>query len=432
MQVLSVRVWAMALALLSTTTSAGLGEEAEPLTGSNVRGGEPLPDYELTQIPVAERPHRDFDPVGIEYESIFFYPSLTGAAVYNSNIFATPTDRKADLAAVISPRLLIDYDRQNSAFELQLGADIYRFRKFTDQDRINAFARANSDHQLTESLEFETTLEAARKHDVPGEASSQLNAAEPIPYTDLFAQASLTKTLNRLGVSIDGTARNLTYENVDSFSGELLDQTWRDGNIFTASVKPFYELAPGYRAFVQARANTRDYAGTGDLNRDSEGYDIGTGVEFGVTPLISGEVAVGYLSETYTNPEISPIDGLSFMGEATWLMTPLMTLIVSGERKVAETTTPDFLGRVDTVVGVELDYELLRNLIVSVGPEFARQDFPNTPRRDDVVRMGVGIDYLVNPIASVAMRYDFVDRDSTLAEYSFDQHVISLNVTAQY
>jgi hypothetical protein len=77
-------------------------------------------------------------------------------------------------------------------------------------------------------------------------------------------------------------------------------------------------------------------------------------------------------------------------------MTPLMTVIVSGERTVAETTTPDFLGRVDTVFGVQLDDELLRNLIVSVEPEFARQDFPNTPRRDDVVRMGVGVDYLVN------------------------------------
>ena len=422
----------MALALLVSAASTGLGEEAASVTAPGAHSGELLPDYELTMMPVTERPHRDFDPVGLQLESIFFYPSVTGGAVYNSNIFATPHDRQADLALVISPRLLIDYERQNSAFEFQAGADLYRFREFTDQDRINAFARAHSDHQLTQSLELGTSFEVARKHDVPGEASSQLNAAEPIPYTDLFAQTTLTKTFNRLGMSIDGTARKLTYENVDSFSGQVLDQTWRDGDILTASVQPFYELAPGYRAFVRGRVNTRDYAGTGELNRDSRGYDVGTGVEFGLTPLISGEFAMGYMSETYTNPEISPIDGLSFVGEATWLMTPLMTLTVAGERTVAETTTPDFLGRVDTSVGVELDYELLRNLIVSLGPEFARQDFPNTPRKDDVVRMGVGLDYLVSPIAAVAMRYDFVDRESTLAEYSFDQHVFSLNVTAQY
>jgi hypothetical protein len=110
----------------------------------------------------------------------------------------------------------------------------------------------------------------------------------------LFAQTTLTKTFNRVGLSIDGTVRNLTYENVDSFSGEVLDQTWRDGTIFTASLKPFYELAPGYRAFVRARANTRDYAGTGELNRASEGYDLGAGAEFGITPLISGEFAIGF------------------------------------------------------------------------------------------------------------------------------------------
>jgi hypothetical protein len=423
---------AMALALLSAKTSAGLGEEAVPTPLPSVVGSQPLPDAELTQIPVATRPHRDFDPLGVQWGALFFYPSVTGGLMYNSNVFASPKAAQADFAFVLSPRLTIDYEKPRSSYRAQFGADFYQFREFTEENRINGFARLQSSNEVSEDLELQTSFEAARKHDVPGEASSQLNAAEPIPYTDLRAETTVTKTFNRLGVSIDGTARGLTYQNVDSFSGELLDQTWRDGTILTASVKPFYELSPGYRAFVRLRGNSRNYAGEGELNRDADGYDLHGGTEFVLTPLILGSVEVGYLSETYANPLIQPIDGTSFLANATWLMTPLMTVTVAGERSVAETTTPDFFGRVDTGLGVRLDYELLRNLIVSAGPKFVRQDFPDSSRKDDVVMVEAGFNYLINPFARLGIDYDYVNRDSTLPEYSFDQHVVTLNVTAQY
>jgi len=422
----------MALVLLPATTSAGLGEEAVPTPLPSVVGTQPLPDAELTQIPVAQRPHRDFDPLGVQWESSFFYPSITGGLMYNSNVFASPENAQADLALVLSPRLTIDYEKPRSSYRAQFGADLYQFREFTEENRINAFARLQSSNEIREDLELQTSFEAARKHDVPGEASSQLNAAEPIPYTDLRAETTVTKTFNRLGVSVDGTARGLTYQNVDSFSGELLDQTWRDGTILTTSVKPFYEFSPGYRAFLRMRANSRNYAGEGELNRDADGYDLHAGTEFQVTPLILGSIEVGYLSETYANPVIQPIDGSSFLANATWLMTPLMTVTVSGERSVAETTTPDFFGRLDTALGVRLDYELLRNLVVSAGPKFIWQDFPDTSRKDDVVMVEAGLNYLINPFARLGLDYDYVNRDSTLPVYSFDQHMVMVNVTAQY
>ncbi len=421
---------AIALGLLASTASAAVGEEAvpTPLPGD----AQPLPDAELTQIPVAERPHRDFDPLGIHFGSIFLYPSVTGSVMYNSNVYATQSDAKSDVAFVLSPRFGAVYEGPASSYRAQFGADLYAFREFTEQNRINAFARLQSHHDIGESLQAQTSFEAARKHDVPGEASSQLNAAEPIPYTDLRSTATVTKTLNRFGVSIDGTARRLAYENVESLSGELLDQSWRDGTILTASLKPFFEFSPGYRAFFRVRGNTRSYDGEGELNRDAEGYDLHGGTEFRVTPLISGSVEVGYLSETYDNPQIRPIDGLSFLANATWLMTPLMSVTVEGERSVAETTTPDFFGRVDTKVGVRLDYEVLRNLIVSAGPKFVRQEFPETSRKDNLVMLEAGLNYFINPLAKLGIAYDFVDRDSTLADYSFDQHLVMLNVTAQY
>jgi hypothetical protein len=104
---------------------------------------------------------------------------------------------------------------------------------------------------------------------------------------------------------------NLTYEDVKSIGGGTLDQTWRNGTILTATVKPFYEFSPGYRVYSRSQANTRDYEGEGDRNRDSEGYDVRAGVDFALTPLVFGSVEAGYLSQSYEGQLIGPVDGMS-------------------------------------------------------------------------------------------------------------------------
>ena len=43
-----------------------------------------------------------------------------------------------------------------------------------------------------------------------------------------------------------------------------------------------------------------------------------------------------------------------------------------------------------------------------------------------------GFNYLIDPYARLGLDYGYVDRDSTLPDYSFAQHVVTVNVTAQY
>jgi hypothetical protein len=402
------------------------------MAASAGRGEEPLPDHELSRIPVRDRPRPDFEPIGYRLGPIFFYPKLMAGLRYDSNVFATSTDPRADFALVTSPRLTVRTASPSFSHELDLGADVYRFRELSSEDRIDAYARYRGRVEFGRDLELETKLEAARKHDERGEATTPNNAASPVPYNDLRGDVTLTKRVERSGVSLNAAARNLSYEDVESLDGTTLDQSWRSGSIFSAYLKPYYEFSPGYRAFVRLRGNTRNYEGTGDLNRDSRGYDLHGGVDFVATPLITGSVEAGYLSQTYDNSLIPAMDGLSFAGRLQWLFTPLMTVTFSAERKVAETTTPGFGGRLDTLLGVQLDYELLRNIIVSAHGKFVRQDFNDPERRDDLVKVGAGIEYLMNRHFRLGARYEFTDRNSSLPEFSFDRHTVMFNATAQH
>jgi hypothetical protein len=410
------------------TCSAGYGQEL-------------LPDHELSRIPVGDRLHPDYEPVGYRLGPYFFYPKLSAGLRYDSNVFASGANPRSDWYALISPELTIRYGmlpsayRQNPSrfsYEINLNADIYRFRDLTSEDRVDARGRLRTHWDIAEDLRLDTAFEAARRHDERGDSSSPRNASEPVPYTDIRGEATLTKTVGRFGVAFNGSARSLAYENVTSFDGSLLDQSGRDGTIYSTYIKPFYELAPGYRAFVRIAANKRNYEATGDQNRDSHGYDVRAGLDFAFTPLLLGSIEAGYLSQSYDNPLIAEVNGPSFKGELTWLATALLTIRLEAERRIAETITPQFDSRLDTSFGVRADYELLRNVVVFGGLAFRHEDFTGTARNDDVTKVSAGVNYLMNRALSTGVRYDFISRDSTMPVYSFDKHVVMFNVTAQY
>jgi hypothetical protein len=403
---------------------------------------EPMPDYEYSRIPVGDRPHPEYDPIGYRVGSFFIYPSITAGGFYNSNVFASHSNPRADFAALISPQLTIDYGKlptgyakaaSSFAAELDVGADIYRFHELASENRTDAHARLKTHWEIAHDLQLDSKIEVARRHEERGDSGEPIDARTPVPYLDAYGETALTKTFGRFGVELNGSVRNLTYDNVVSFSGVPLDQSARDGSIFTTYLRPFYEFSPGYRVFVRAAANTRNYAGTGAENRDSSGYDVRAGLDFTLTPLIYGSIGAGYLSQRYDNPLIEPIDGPSFKGEVTWLATPLLTAKFSAERKIAETVTPGFDARIDTNFDSRLDYEFLRNVIFYAAASYRHQDYRGTMGRTDRVSdLAGGFRYLMNRHLSLGGRYDYIDRNSTQSIFSYDQHVVMFNVTAQF
>lgn len=405
-------------------------------------GEEPLPDYELSKIPVDERPHPEFDPIGYRFGQFMLYPRISAGLLANSNVYATATNPKSDFVARFSPGLNIQYGKLPTSFsagtpgfsaDLDLGADLYRYREFSSENRTDAHGRLKTHWDIANDLKVDTTAEIARKHEERGEASSPRNAAEPVPYLDIRGDTTVTKTFGRFGVAVNGAVRRMSYEDVDAVDGSVLDQSSRSGTIVSTFVRPYYEFSPGYQFFLRAAANSRGYAGEGVLNRDSDGYNMTAGLVFTMTPLISGSIEAGYLSQSYDNPAIAPVSGASFKAEALWLATPLLTVRAGAERRVAETVSPDFDSRLDTDFLVRADYELLRNLTLFAGATYSHQKFEGLQSRtDDVTKLSLGGRYLLNRTWSLDGRYDFIQRDSNLEAFTFDQHVVMFNVTAQH
>ena len=388
-------------------------------------------DDDISSLPVRQRRHSDYEPVGMRIDAFMYYPKAIVSVEYDSNVFAD-VNPISDWALVTAPELRVVSERADGLYELDVGARNYVYKRFDSQNRTDAHARFRARREITSDFKWDGEIEIARRYEVQGDSFADSDAAEPIPYRDLRAESSVTKTFNRLGVTVGGRLRNLAYENVDAIGGGTLDQSFRDGTIITTTLKPFYEFSPGYRAYARIDLSKRDYQGEGALNRDAQGYDARGGVEFRVTSLVFGSLEAGYLSQDYSNPLIPTVEGLSASARVMWLMTPLMTVSMFADRSVAETAAPGQEGRLDFSAGAALDYELLRNLILSFEGIYKNEDFVGTLRSDDVMRLSAKLDYLFSRGFNFGLQYNYVDRSSNIADVDFDKHVVTLNVTAQH
>lgn len=386
---------------------------------------------DAANLPVRQRHHPEADPTGLAYGGILFYPSVLAGMAFDSNIYASPSNAADDMALVLAPELRIRVDGGAGQHELDLGATHYEYQEFDSESRTEAHARLRSARQLRTDVKLDTLFEAARRFEPRGSSLTASNSAQPIAYRDLRAETTVTKTFNRLGVAVGGGIRSVAFEDGETFSGVPVDQGFRDGTIITASVKPFYEFSPGYRAFTLLKANRRDFEGTGSLNRDSEGYDARAGLEFLLTSMLFGSLELGYLHQSYSDPLISDADGLSTKVNLQWLMTPLMTVSLFGARQVAELAAQNQEARIDLTAGARVDYELRRNVMVSMDASYTNEDFTGSNREDNILQIGSQIDYWMNSYLSFGLKYNYFERDSNL-DFSFNRHLVLLNVVAQY
>jgi len=382
-------------------------------------------------LPVRQRQHAESDPTGLAYNGVMFYPSVLAGMEFDSNIYASPRNPAEDMALVLAPELRIRSDSEAAQHVFDIGANHRQYQSFDSEDRTEAHARLASARFLAKDIKLETLFEAARRFEPRGSSVTLPDAAKPIAYSDLRAETGVTKTFNRFGVTVGGGIRALAFEDAETFSGVPFDQSFRNGTIITASIKPFYEISPGYRAFALLKANRRDYEGTDSLNRDSEGYDARAGLEFLLTSMLFGSLELGYLQQTYSNPLISDANGLSAKANLSWLMTPLMTVSLFGSRQIAELAAQDQEARIDMTIGVRVDYELRRDLIATVEVSHTGEEFTGS-RDDDLVQVGAKLDYTLNSYFNFGLKYSYFDRNSSNVDFSFDRHLVMLNVTAQY
>lgn len=417
------------------------GEFASPWNALRVFEPSSLPDrtdptspeeIPPEDMPVKKRQQPGYEPIGIRAGSWMFNPTFTAAAFYDSNVFSSNTTQRSDIAAVVQPSLRARSLWAQHGVDVKLDAQSTAYSQNSSLNQNNASLKANGWLDIAYDTMLLTNLQVAHLNEGVGTLGSPSNAISPIPYDLVSGDVTLRKQFNRLTTSIGMRADAYDFGSTRAQDGSVINQDARDGQLYSLHSRIDYAISATLGVFAGVEGNQRNIRGTPGHTLDSQGYRTLTGVTVGLGNLVTGEFGVGYVEQRFVDPTIGTVEGPSYRARLTWRPTRLLDVHFNAEQLVTQTSDTSPTGVLANAVQIGADYELRRNVILSVAGGYETDRFFGQLRKDNVLTSDTRVKYLVNRFAAVSAYYRYTKRDSDIPVFTFDKHLVGINVTAQF
>jgi len=292
------------------------------------------------------------------------------------------------------------------------------------------------DGRLDVTRDFDLTAQTRLRvaTDNPGSPNIQAGLARYPVFATFGGTLGFDQRFNRLQVSAGATADRTVYQNSTLTDGETASNDDRNFNQYGGISRVSYELKPGLKPFVEAEGDTRVHDQALDRNgfaRDSNGGYVKGGTSFEFTRLLTGELAVGWSERTYTDPRLSPLQGLLTTASLVWSVTPLTTAKFFSDTQIAETTLPGASGVLVHTYAVEVDHDF-RRWLTGIGKfTYGTYDYQGDIRRDKTYSVEGDLIYKMNRNLWIkgTIRHDILDSNVPLS--SSQATVVMLGVRLQ-
>jgi hypothetical protein len=387
------------------------------LLAYGAQGQEPDPN-----VSVASRPRPDYDPLGIRAGGFLIFPSTTVGGEYNDNIFATKDDEEDDFIFTFNPQIAFrsNFPRHSVNFIVQ--TDVGRYVDHTDENYWDYSAAAAGRLDITRDNRLTATATAGREHesrDDPEDPGADVTN-EPVEYYVLGGTLGFEQDFNRLNFGVLG---NFDRRDYDQEEGE------RDRNLFGGRLRTGYFISPRINTFVQGGFQREQRDASNQSGRDNNVYSGAVGTAVDITGLLFGEAFVGWSLQEFDESQFDSENGLTYGVGLTWNPTQLTSLRLEGVGGFA----PSDVGSSDleSRIGLRVDHELLRNVLIGGEVAYRRDDFQDTDRTDNRFDVGPDITYLLNRYLSVGAGYTFTKRDSDDSDQEFTRNLFTVRLTAQ-
>lgn len=383
---------------------------------------------------IVERPRPAYDAVGIRAGGFTVFPQATVSGTYNDNIYATDVSETDDFVTTLGAS--VDVNSNWSRHALNFNADVTQvlYADHSDENHLNWNVGTSGVVDVTRRTQIAAGLRYAQLHEDRGEPNSPAAASEPTKYSLFSGNLSALQRFNRLFVRLTGEFEDYAYDDVTNLAGGTIDQSPRDYIETRGILRVGYDVSSDTSVYVQGGVNERDYDQKPPVvltDRSSEGYDVVVGSDFRLGDLFQGGIYGGYQEQTYDDLTFASIDGLRYGGNVEWYLSPLTTVTFDADASIQETTSAGASGYFEQSVGVRIDHELLRNILLNARVSYSTSDYKGISRTDDTFRGGLGVAYLINRNFTLGLDYGYTDKKSDLAGSDYKRNTIGLTLTGK-
>ncbi len=375
------------------------------------------------------------EPVGARVGAFRAFLGLEGAAVVDSNVYATENNKRDDTYFKISPSIRLTSDTSAYKANFSAGADRYEYSKLDNESRTNwningdVVAELLRDTSVTFNAGFRRTTEER------GAPDSPVTARSPVRYTSFTAGGGLAREVGRLQLRTIVDYEKLNFDDGRQGNNVVINNDDRDRQYLALGGEISYEFSPGYRIYGRGLYDRVAYRlpldDTG-FNRDAKGYRLTGGVKFDLTNVISGETFVGYMHRNYKSPAFQNYGGLAYGANLRWNPTRLTTVSIFSNRGIQETTIVGYRGFISTNFGVRVEHDLTRFIQLQAGLRYDKNKYIlgaiRAPallppgRDDDLVFANAGLNYLLSRQVTFGANWEYAKRSSNIANADYTRN----------
>jgi len=388
----------------------------------------------------------------------YIHPSITIGGEYSDNIYNTRNDRRDDFIWTISPEIWValpgtrkkamalsvspktpagfTLSRKNpEAFRrykayLGYGADIYRYRNYTDENRENHKLEGLLQYNFRGGLSLELIDQYVHAFDPVGVAPFTRHDE----YTEnLFNGIATYEVTDKFKVRLDFTHTDIDYK--DRPAGEYpLPGRNRKDNGYAGYL--FFKIRPKTSVFAQYQFIAIDYD-ENILADDSEERIFFGGITWKMTARSQGRFKIGYGEKDFADAAIKDNHHLFLEGAIHHSFTPKTGLSLVGFRRTDETTIAGT--RYVLTHGVTADYtqrfteKLTGHLHCSYAWDQYQEkisfDGETREREDDLIRFRPSLRYAFTRWLRIDAAYMYSRRNSNFNIFDFAENRFFLRLS---
>ena len=376
------------------------------------------PDYNQDRnVSVLEQPRPDYDALGIRLGAFLAYPSLDLSVAASDNVYLAPSNKTSDGFAIVQPAIIATSDWSRHQVRLSASG---AFRRYFDQVPLNrneydvrSLGRLHIGDYSSATVEGQ--ISRLREEPFPSQLHATLDTLSSYQRTYVTARAERQAGRFRLIGAVDRTG--YTFSPIHFTDDTRQSQVDRNRDITSVAGQVEYARSPGAVFFAQATFSRSDYRRnlllSGGPNRDSDSERIIGGLNLDLPGLIRGTVGLGYSRRDFSSAMYRTVSGFSAQVELTYFVSRLTNLRLAAHRVIDDSAFADNSAFFDTQVGLGVDHELRRNIIVGANANYGWQNYFDSPLGYKVYRIDANAQYLLSRRLRLRLEGGYGRRDRT-------------------
>jgi len=269
------------------------------------------------------------EPVNVRLGAFTLRPTIDYDSFQTDNAKRANTNGQSDMGYVIRPRMTLSSNWSRHAIELGAGVAGTVYQDFSTEDSTDVELQASGRLDIRRGANLQTAYRYYEGTESRSTAGLPVNVAEPGQFESSALTVGGVWELTRTRLSANVDVSDVSYDPVPLTDGTILEQVDRNSEGAALTLRTDFALTPSTAIFATATHGTRNYQErTGGLfpSRDSDQTQAMVGVNFDLSNLARGEVAVGYLEQKFDAGLYDDSEAFGYRAAVEWFPTTLVTV----------------------------------------------------------------------------------------------------------